>query len=354
MPPLRRRRKPSPTKHVILNFRIKILEGLKQWDEAEKAKKQFIEAHPDNQVALAYAASLSETMKEAVVLLEKALGKDRDVCYAEVIDVGQELGEALCMDGNFLIGLWILRLCLRLSGGEDEDLVALVTRLNERAPLMLRGPFLFDPAPEGAAWKARLDEAKKHLAEARWTKAAEILEALSREFPEEPIIWFGLGHAKAFLFDTDGASEALSACAGLDPRFEDAVEAEALARMLGPDPLGDKVAPCMLEYPVSDVDAVLEALLAEGRALAHPDPSAAWDDDEEVPPKALFGLVNRTPPKEDEELTGETLPLMVGVAQLFGKQTDREARLEVRIGDPLRFGGIQGVPGRSVRPGRAG
>ena len=334
--------KALPDKACILNFKIKILESLENWDEAERTQQRFAETHPENPIGLAFASMLSESTDEATDLFEKAWERSSEVCHHEVLDAAEILGERLCAEGRFPAGIAILRLCLQMPGDEDAELAERVRRVTRMTPFMLRGPYVSDPRPDGAEWEARFEEARKLLGRFQWSKAIPAFEELANDFPKEPSVWLALAYARMLRGNSDGAIEAFSTYADLDVEFEMAVEVETMARLLSDDPLGDMVEYKELHYPVLDVERLNEALLAEPRALSHPNPSEARDDSDEIPPKAAFGLLDRAIPKEDDELTAATLPLTVAITRLFGRQTDREAYLDVRVVDPLRFSKIEG------------
>ena len=64
---------------------------------------------------------------------------------------------------------------------------------------------------------------------------------------------------------------------------------------------------------------------------------AEFGDAENPPPKAAYLLLDRPMPESAEGLSMENMPRLLGQALLFGRQTDREARLELQgvAGDEL-------------------
>ena len=117
--------------------------------------------------------------------------------------------------------------------------------------------------------------------------------------------------------------------AALDVPRDDAVEAELLAMTLESDPLGDLVEMVTLNWTVRDADRLQEALLGEPRAVQVPFRRETMADDETPPPRMICYLLDRSAPGEGQTLTLENMPRLLGQAMLFGRQTDREARLEI-------------------------
>ncbi len=81
---------------------------------------------------------------------------------------------------------------------------------------------------------------------------------------------------------------------------------------------------------------------------------AQFSDGENPPPKGAYSLLDRPVPESAEGLSLETISSLLGQALLFGRQTDREARLEVVnvAADELATVGqmVRDVAGETVEP----
>jgi len=174
-----------------------------------------------------------------------------------------------------------------------------------------------------------LQQALEAAAQLHWQEAADRLTALSEESPTEPAIWSSLASVRGWLGDRAGMVEALQRYAALDIPLDDAVEAETLAMLLLPDPLGDVVETVKLTFAVRDAELLKESLLSEPRVVQIPFDPAAMSDEETPPPRAICFMLDRPAVQSSEGLTLEAMPKVIGQAMLFGRQTDREARLEV-------------------------
>ena len=168
---------------------------------------------------------------------------------------------------------------------------------------------------------------------ADWQTAAERLTALAADVPGEPVIWRNLATLRGWLADNAGCIEALHKYAALRTAqadgLEDAVEAEAEAMFLADDPLGDRLEIFKLVWTVKDVERAQEAFLSAPRLRPIPFNPAEFGDAENPPPKAAYLLLDRPMPESAEGLSVENTPRLLGQVLLFGRQTDREARLEL-------------------------
>ena len=135
----------------------------------------------------------------------------------------------------------------------------------------------------------------------------------------------------------NGSAAAFEKYATLDVPLEDAVEAEALSRLLGEDPLGDESDVLSVAYPVKDYGAAEAAL----NALPHGDRHSAatlFDGREEGPrPKAGYFLIDRPQPAAWQDVALDKVPRMLAQLLLYGKETDRLARAKLVAISAPRF-----------------
>ena len=172
--------------------------------------------------------------------------------------------------------------------------------------------------------------------------------------PEAAAVWRNLATVRSWLGDRPGAAEALHRYAALDVPQDDAVEAEWTAMLLGDDPLGDRVELVKLTWTVRDAERFQEALQGESRAVQLPFNPASLAGEDTPPPRAIFLLLDRPLPASAEGLTMDAMPAVLGQAFLFGRQTDREARLEtigVAADDVATICTmVEGLAGETIEP----
>ncbi|MBC7853937.1 MAG: hypothetical protein IAF94_10905, partial [Pirellulaceae bacterium] len=74
--------------------------------------------------------------------------------------------------------------------------------------------------------------------------------------------------------------------------------------------------------------ALQERLLSNKKLESVPFDPAEFREANEVPPQSAFLLLDREVPPYAEGVTADQIPIILGELQLFGKQTDRSARVE--------------------------
>jgi hypothetical protein len=164
-----------------------------------------------------------------------------------------------------------------------------------------------------------------------WLAACESLESLNQKVPNQPCVWRNIAILRGWVGQESHAAEAWRQYATLPGvSTDDAVEAEALAAMLA-EPAGEGMIDVVrLSYGVPDTDRLMEFLLSDRRCEEMPVNLSELAEEGEPPPKGAFHLLDREMPVSlDTVASVQDLPTITGEAYLYGRQTDRPARLEV-------------------------
>jgi hypothetical protein len=340
-----REQEPGRDRPCLLATQCSLLRATEQDEAAAKIAAYFLEKHPNNQVALAELAMLAaETdARKALGLIQQAIRAAAGSLSSRTYQAAGLTAGALLHEGFPLPARALLQLQFDLVE-QDQRVAEVLTALSQAAdiPLLLRDDQPVVPCPRGVSWESRFDETLQTIALADWQSAAEKLAALAADVPDEPTVWRNLATLRGWLADNAGATDALRKYAVLRAReadgLDDAVEAEAEAMFLSDDPLGDRLEMCKLVWTVADVDRAQEAFLSSPRMKTAGFNPAQFSDGQTPPPKAAYMLLDRPMPETAEGLSIESMPRLLGQALLFGRQTDREARLEVMgvAGDELQ------------------
>src|SRR5205823_3875314 len=108
---------------------------------------------------------------------------------------------------------------------------------------------------------------------------------------------------------------------------QETVEAEALAQLLDRDLDGDTIDELKFEYAVNDIDRLLERLASDRRAQRLPTELLPRREGE-VPPRGAFLIFDKALPTTGVDIAYEAVPAILATALVFGRETDRPARLE--------------------------
>ncbi len=320
----------------LLATQCMLLRFTDQMEAAKTAAIDFQKKHPDNQIALAELAILAaeQNATASLVLLVRALRAANGSLAGRTYQAMGLTAGALLNDGYPLAARALLQLQCDMTSKDSrpQELLSALSQARD-IPLLLRDDAVILPCPDDAAWKNQFTEALQAVALGDWQTGADRFAAMAAETPNSQVLWRNLATLRGWLTDNDGCGEALRKYASLRAAdadgLDDAVEAEAQAMFLSTDPLGDQIDVLKLVYTVNETDRAQEAFLSSPRFFVVSFDPAQFSDGETPPPKAAYMLLDRPMPGSAEGLTLETMPCLLGQALLFGKQTDREARLEV-------------------------
>jgi tetratricopeptide (TPR) repeat protein len=315
----------------FLAMKCMVLRALGHFAAAEACAATFVEKHPQSPVAhaeFALVATINGDPRAGMKHMEQALAISQRESFGTIARFVHLMGDLLFEQCEWLAARELLRIAAQWAP-DDQDTVSRLLDYHgsDEVPLLCKENPPLPPCPSDVPWRGRFEEAEAHLRTTRWEVAEKLFGDLCEEAPDSPAIWGRLAAIRAWRADTEGAVAALRNFATLDVPWEDAVEAEALAMLISPDPLGDVVDVLQATWTLSDFDRSCAALLNDPRVYVSPHQFAG--DGESPPPRAGMVLLDRPMPPADGELSLEVVPHRLAHALLFGKETDREARLVV-------------------------
>jgi tetratricopeptide (TPR) repeat protein len=328
----------KPDRPCLLLHKATVQMALRELEACSETVEHLLKVAPGNPGGLAIAAMLDcqeGKAQDAVLKLQAALeaqqGKLIPVVYEAIGIVARTLdavGEPLAAQTHAVFQA-------AASQGKDRQAVMTLLELESsgQIPLAVQGMTGLVSAPaEGplkAAAVAEFNEALKQADLGCWRLAAAKFEALAKKEPSEPAIWRNLGVCRLRILDNPGAIEAYRRFTALPsvPR-DDAVEAEALAQYLRDPSQLDTIPELTIIYVVTDAQALREHLLSSKRVQNVPFDPAQFREANEPPPLAVFLLFDREVPPTAQNLTRDNVPKVLGEMLLYGKETDRPARVE--------------------------
>lgn len=242
----------------------------------------------------------------------------------------RSLARSLAEGGHYLAAFAHYLRTNALSGGRDQETMQEFQMLMQQRniPLLFKGRHPLPERPDDAPWGAEFDEAIAPAARGAWLAAAERLTTLAEKYPQVPEIWQSLGVLRERVVDYAGAAQAWRKYVAVgNPPLDDAVEAEALAQLFDQWYGDDHVANVAYMFDIQDLDVVQERMLSDRRLVRRPVETTEAD---EPPPRSSFYIFDKAPSTLDT-----TSPMVdrtceqVGVALLYGKQTDRPAQIHM-------------------------
>jgi hypothetical protein len=322
----------------LLTYKAMVHLELREYQAAHEDVAKLLAAMPDSSAGLSLAAMLDcldGNPYDAVNHLQEAMQRSEGKLGSTTYEALGSVGRSLALSGEPLAARSHLALQVSASGGRDESALGTMLELDASGQLPLVGQGLTDlPAPDAsgplsAASIAEHNAALKLAQQGCWAAAAEKLEAIAAKEPNEPAVWKTIGILRASLAQNDAARIAFRRYAGIAsvPRDE-AVEAEAVAQFLSDPTEVDLLPEMTVIYSVTDAGALKEKLVSNKRLQTVPFDPAQFQDENSPPPQGVYLLLDREIPATPQGLSRDTVPKILGEVVLYGKETDRPARVE--------------------------
>ena len=324
-----------PGRETLLALRAGIETQLGRYDDAEKTVTELLEKSPRNAIGNAERAILTSFQdgesRDALDALMRALEFTGEQLPQRVYEAMGAVAGALLHEGHFLGARELLARQAALAQGDDPRPITLLRRIlsSPQVPIPLKAELQPRECKRDVAWKERFDSAFQNLVLGVWDQAESTLVELSQEFPAEPEIWHNLACVRCWRGDRSGAVQALRGLAALDLPQEDAVDALALAELLAEDDDNDKIEIRKNSYVILEREQLDATLTAEPRIAEVPLDPSQFDPEDGPAPRASYWVLDQAPPEPRDDLTIEDIPNAIAQLYLYGRETDREARLEM-------------------------
>ncbi len=320
-------------KACVLALKGATLLQLENYEELAKTAEAFLAEYPENPVAFSLSAIAAATNGEkeaAIEQLQRALERTgqgmHEITYEAIGIVSYRLLE----EGDVVAARGHLMLQASVAPEDDDRPMRMLLELlaSANVPLLLKQDTRLQPPPEGAPW---LNAGHAVLARAEsgaWNEGCVRYSALSAADPKEPSLYRNLAILNGWLSKKDASAEAWQKCAAADGlALDDAVEAQAMAQLLS-NAEEDTVDRVVQTYSVSDAERVSERLLSEKTVARMELDLMKLADENTPPPKGAFWLLDRPTPESSADLKFDDVPNVVGEMYLYGRETDREPRVE--------------------------
>jgi tetratricopeptide (TPR) repeat protein len=322
-----------------LAIRGRLLLDLREYDSLSENADRFIRLQPSNPLALTQRAAAKlfhgDVEDATASMLEALTESGRDV-DAFVLDVSSALAYSLAQRGVFLTARVYATLAMMASGYEGgQASVSVLQQLNSAPTISQLMKAVPSPLPResDADWGERYDEAAVLLRSNKIDLAESKFESLRRTAPNEPPVLSGLLTCAIWRGDLDAQADLLkklSACESLD--FEQRVRYLAMSVLVNPESPQISIPVSTLQAEIKNAEEVEMALTAESRFVPLPADLLAGMrvSEDDVPPRCGFQLLDRDKPESLEALPPvDEVPEAIALLFVYGKQTDREARIQV-------------------------
>ncbi len=327
--------KSHPDCACLAAAKLSIFRTENRWEDALALAKTFAGREPENPVAASeYALALAAhaDFKQAVSVLIDAFERSKEgTVHSSLLSGMLQVAAQLFVTGHILpvIAIGNRLKSFPLVAEQANALLFKATSLND-IPLLLRDMLTDNDCPDNFPDKTTFEDGIEFLSLMQWKNALKKFESLTAHAAVWPNIWRNIAAIRYWLLDDAGGNEALRTFASLpNTSAEDAADAEAIRLFMSEDSLGDKTDVFFFEIPVSDFDAVRERLLSTPNFVTTDFDNRAYAYNNVPPPQNALIVLDRPFVKTAGELTLQTVSTQIATCLLFGKETDRPARLEV-------------------------
>ncbi|MBC8351559.1 MAG: hypothetical protein H8E66_06200 [Planctomycetes bacterium] len=324
-------------RNALLAIKADVQLSLGQFDDADATIDEFLSASPDNPVALSLSAihaCSKNDLESAIEDLQQAMEHLEGMLAPSVYSAIGVVAQTLLQSGDVLAARGHLLMQAGLAGDQDENPIRLLMRINmlQEVPLLLKQDYAYADCPEGVEWADEFEAAKKQALRGAWIAACEALDTLEEKHPGQSAILRNIAILSGWVGQRDEAVVAWRKYAQLeDVPVDEAVEAEALAQMLDQAAEVDEIDSVAVTYTVPDIEKLMEVCLSDRRVSKMPVDLKELSAEGQPPPKAAFWLLDREVPESGAELKRDAIPNVLGEMYIFGKQTDRDARIEFTV-----------------------
>ena len=317
-------------KDCLMVLKTHILIGAGELEAAKVVNAEFRKNAPDHTMGLQHLAMLDIAEGElsvAVDSLQNAIdsikGADIPIALANVYRI---LGIALTEAMKPAAGLAHLRFAraLRSDDEQDDTQGAIEAVISNTSPLLAQ-QFAVQPGPDDQPWSKLYSNVSRAIARGQFRKALQFLTKISNDTEAPPIVLEATAIVKTFLGHDDAAAawRAYANSEGLADT--EVVEAICLAEQLTDQDDGlTKLVTTSFE--LSDFESASEKLLSSKACFQAQVPPQQSPDS--PPPRMAFFLLDKPLPESAEGVTLDQLPVQLAPCMVYGKQTDREARIE--------------------------
>jgi tetratricopeptide (TPR) repeat protein len=324
----------------ILAYKAMAENHVGQAETAEATLRRFLEVHPGNPIALAEYALVElgrKNVRAAVDRLQQALVVCQKKMPGPVYQVIGAVATALMFDGHPLAARAHFLLQAGLAGDRDPQPATILARMDADPNLSLvqkADPALMFDCPPEAPYKPALDEANRLAGHGAWRAAADKLVAAMASFGDVPALWWNLATLRSYLGDSRAAVSAFQRFASLNVPLHEAVDAEVFALLLRDPQDRDLVEVLRVTLPVRDIEQLHPQLLSGRSTPRMPVDPAELAREDHPPPRDMFWLLDRPLAESSAGLTRENASRVIAELHLYGRETDREPRLEVIVARP--------------------
>ena len=346
-------------KDCLTTFKTFVQIGIQDVDGAESTNEAFLDRCPDHPTGLQHRA-LIQIMRGDVDGAALALQDAMDAITGTELPVSlsrafESLGMAMVAKKNVLAARAHLSFALFLKGN-DQRLARLLQELYNPngATLYLKANHQLEPPVEGAEWEKTFTNVHRAVGRGQFRRALGMLLQLNEQHPDQPQITKGIAVVTSMFAPLEAQIASWRNVAAMESTpEEDSIEfcglASTVAAMAGVE---GYIPVNRCTWEIDNFEAIKESCISN-QCMVPMEPGPDHDPFNEGPaPRVGFLVLDKPKLASADDLKMEEIPFAIGELLLYGKQTDRSARVElVCVGNDRFDSAINELAGMIELPG---
>jgi hypothetical protein len=323
-------------KDCLLTLKTHFLITLMEIDKARQCNEQFLQTNPKHPIGMQHRAMIflaEHKLGEAMNALQDAMDGIKGT--AVPVSLGNAfrlVGLELLRHGDPIAARRHLAFARSLNNADEQAAMLIVEsyRIPGRS-LLLKQDFELPNAPPDLAWSKTYHQLRRVASRGQWRTALQYLELkLLPQFPEVAALHKARAILALWLSQDEKARDAWSHYAQLPGVFEDeAIDAQMWVDLLSDGHSTNVYDIVQYTAPIGDMEKLLARLSSNNRFVAME--TDVFEAEDGPPPKASFVLLDRPALSNSDSLEMERIPNVLTEFLVFGRQTDREARVEFDV-----------------------
>ena len=320
-------------KDCLLTLKTHFLITLMEIDKARECNDQFLRTNPKHPIGMQHQAMIclaENNLSGAITALQDAMDGIKGT--AVPVSLGNAfrlVGLELLRHGQPIAARQHLSFARSLNKNDEQAALLIIESYRIPTPSQLLKQDLDLPAPPpDKPWTKTYQQLLRLAARGQWRMALQYLEVKLRpQFPGEPTLVKAVAILALWLARNDKAAESWAEyAAGQGISTDQAIDAEMWCQILRNGDSSRLYDIVQVAVPIDNVDDLLERMNSSDRFARIP--TAAFESDEGPPPKAAFVFLDRPVLRSVTDIEPDRIPLTLTEVLLYGRQTDRPARLE--------------------------
>ncbi len=332
----------QPGRASLLDLKATLQLSLGEVEAARETIDQFIQCDPQSSAAHAHnAIALAEQgqHRDAIEALQNGLDLVETNLPQRAVEAIGAVGYLLLKKGDVVAARAHLWLYESIMGEHDGRAIELLVRMNQVSglPLVLRDQLSLRSLPEGHRVAGEMAAIQRLAAAGKWRSAAAACDDLLPDHLDEPLFFYNRALLSGYLADQKNFVAGMRLYARQEIPLDDAIEAEAIAQVVDSESQDPPVESVRIAFDVVDGDALVDRLAKDEKVANYPVPPDEFKASDGPMPRAVYLLLDQPMPKADDLLTRENIPRILGVLAHYGRQTDRDERIEIVVDRDAKF-----------------